>query len=788
MFILLFLGTFSLKVSANNSTKNNEIIEEAYQSLNQKKYKRAILLFEKILSNISENHSEIFEAKIRENLAQAYWKNGQLEKAERQWRSAIAIYRQSKQNSSQKKLLSALLAFGQAYLSVGNYSLAIPVLIEAKSEAKRLVLEKETIVVTGSLAQAYLNLGNYLDSIKAYQEVLSLTEKPEYVVNTLNNLTIAFSRRALKNQLLANEVISEGNDLLSNALRQQAAKDFKTAAKIARRAVEESDTLENILAIRAWVNWQRLDKNASPEGRERVLTILRNLPPTRSKVFLTLDLAKLESSFKLLSVAEDLAESISDRLALSYVLLDQKKIFFQQGDWEKAIEISKKGIMAATATGAADSLYQHYWQAARIYKSTGNKLEAKKALASAIATLQDIRGSIALSSFRGQLDFRSEIEPIFRDYLELLLADEEVEVALDVFAQLRLFQLQSLFGDNCVDLVEPNFSPDNFLKKTNSGLITSIVLDNKTYVILQLPDKKIITKVQNINADSIIADVQNWRSALEFKYTYNYRAFSEKFYDLLIRPLEPELEDSQVENLVFISDRSLKSISPAVLYEREKQQYLIEKYGISLTLGLSYNPLKPIPEEPSTLALGLTKSYLGQSPLPNVAVEIEELKTLLNARTFLDREFTADNFEEAVEKYKLSIVHLATHADFGGTIDTSYILTSDRQVNLLELEAILDESKVPLNLLVLSACATAAGNDRSVLGLAGVGLRSGVQSTLGTLWYVQDEEIAELIIDFYRFLATPGTSTVQALRQAQLKQLKKSEQHPAFWSAFVIIQ
>lgn len=90
--------------------------------------------------------------------------------------------------------------------------------------------------------------------------------------------------------------------------------------------------------------------------------------------------------------------------------------------------------------------------------------------------------------------------------------------------------------------------------------------------------------------------------------------------------------------------------------------------------------------------------------------------------------------------------------------------------------------------MVLSACQTAKGDNRAILGLAGVAVRSGARSTLGTLWAVQDESTAKFMVEFYKQLSKPGISKAQALRNTQLEFIKdKDFSHPFYWAAFVLI-
>ena len=94
----------------------------------------------------------------------------------------------------------------------------------------------------------------------------------------------------------------------------------------------------------------------------------------------------------------------------------------------------------------------------------------------------------------------------------------------------------------------------------------------------------------------------------------------------------------------------------------------------------------------------------------------------------------------------------------------------------------------PLELLTLSACETAVGDDRAALGLAGIAIKSGARSALATLWHIEYRSTSELVAEFYRQLKDPSISRAIALKRAQLKLLNdRSYEHPSYWSPFLLI-
>lgn len=274
-------------------------------------------------------------------------------------------------------------------------------------------------------------------------------------------------------------------------------------------------------------------------------------------------------------------------------------------------------------------------------------------------------------------------------------------------------------------------------------------------------------------------------------------ALGETLYEALISPFEAELEASNVETLIFMSSGPLQNIPMAVLRNGETGKYLIEQYAIATSPSLQLLDSKPFEQKNLRAVLGgLTDSSLTDFPqLKYAGEEIKRISAQLpGSQTMLGTAFTQDNLKRKVSDLSFPIVHLATHGKFGSTLEKTFIVTEDGKVNANELSILLQGKGLgrdqPIELLVLSACETARGDDLAALGLSGIAVRSGARTTLGSLWQVDDEATATLMTKFYEQLSKPGMTRARALQQAQLSVLhdqSSKKREPYYWAAFVLV-
>ncbi|MBF0468160.1 MAG: CHAT domain-containing protein [Desulfamplus sp.] len=177
--------------------------------------------------------------------------------------------------------------------------------------------------------------------------------------------------------------------------------------------------------------------------------------------------------------------------------------------------------------------------------------------------------------------------------------------------------------------------------------------------------------------------------------------------------------------------------------------------------------------------------------LPGVDKEIENLSKNLQGQKLMNSEFLRDRFSGELKGQDYRIVHIASHGFFGGSPEENFIMTYDKILNMNLLEDFIKPKQfadLPVELLTLSACQTAEGDDRSPLGLSGIALKSGARSVLGSLWPVSDTATQVLLSSFYKNLDHAGTSKAAALQKAQLELIKTREfNHPFYWSAFILV-
>ena len=252
-----------------------------------------------------------------------------------------------------------------------------------------------------------------------------------------------------------------------------------------------------------------------------------------------------------------------------------------------------------------------------------------------------------------------------------------------------------------------------------------------------------------------------------------------KLYEIIFKPIEPELKKYGATNLVLSLDGVLRYTPFSTLWDG--QYYLLQRYRIALITPSSLKNINDAPmEEKKILGFGAGNGGQGFSKLPHVAREIRSIVRdeergyfgLVDGRAFINSKFTRDAMIDQLKTGDSPLVHISSHFKFSPGDETkNKLLLGDG--NTIKLSEIRKEGKLfdGVKLLVLSACETGiGGNGEEIDGFGEMAQQSGAKSVIASLWPVADESTKNLMVYFYRNLTNgKTTSKIEALRQAQLE-------------------
>lgn len=490
------------------------------------------------------------------------------------------------------------------------------------------------------------------------------------------------------------------------------------------------------------------------------------------------------------------ARGMNDRRSLSYALGYRGAINEQQGDLTSALNLTREAAREARLADAPESVYLWEWQAGRLLRRLGDEEEALVAYRVAARTLEQIRQDLATG---GRSSFRKQAGPVYTELADLLIRRAERmpspaamaadlrEARLTVEA-LKGAELEDFFQDDCVAALKSKTRGIDTLAP-GTAAVYPIILPDRLAVLVSLPEGMRVYSTL-ASAQQVEAEARALRHLLENRTTREYLGPARRLYDWIMRPAEADLAQASIKTLIFVPDGVLRTIPLSTLHDGKG--FLIDRYAIATSPGLTLTDPRPLATvAPRVLLAGLTDSVMGYPALPEVKEEISGIAALHTGTVLLDQNFQHENFRRELGLHPYTIVHVASHGEFGSSAEETFLLTHNGRITLDQLEAQLGGTAYrdqPVELLTLSACQTAAGDDRAAMGLAGVAVKAGARSALATLWSVNDAASARLVGNFYRNLKNTKSNKALALSEAQKAlQTDRRYRHPYYWSPFLLI-
>jgi CHAT domain-containing protein len=549
---------------------------------------------------------------------------------------------------------------------------------------------------------------------------------------------------------------------------------------------------------------------AQIESNIELLPVSRNGIENRIRYAEILSKAsKRETAALLLAKAIAQAKDIGDNRTYIYALGTLGHLYEQNEQFPDAIQLTRQAIALAEVNNTEELTYQWHWQLARLLMATGKNEAALISYGQAVEVLKPIQGDLASAAANAQFSFQESIEPLYREYVSLLLAtsdsdnlksnqppynqknnQQKLKQAQSVIESLKVAELVNFFRSDCLKTQSNDITQID----SSAAVVYVITLSDRLEVLLNLPDGNIKRYTTAITSSEVESTVVEFRNNLRDFSNQEYLEQSKKVYNWTIRPLEDDLISNNVKTLVIVSDQALRNMPFAALHDGK--QFLIEKYALAASPGLQLLDSKPIAKKQiNALLVGLTQSRFSFSALPAVQQELESIQKQVgkaSSNLLLNETFTSQNLQRSIQALPFPVVHIATHGQFSSKATETYIVAWDQKVNIESLNGILRSRErsdaEPLELLILSACQTANGDKRSALGLAGIAVRAGARSTIGSLWQISDEATSILMSALYTKLTDRNLSRAESLRSAQLTLLKEGKfNHPYYWSPFILL-
>lgn len=754
IFVLFVLAlcppAFAASVaSMGNGAKDN--LNKGWAAFEKGNFEQAIPFWQRAAENFRDANEPKDQLEVLTYLAHAYQLVGQYENARRSLAAATIV---SDKLGDINKRATLAAAVGSFYLASGVWDDASKYL----NEALRVARETGNLPLTASIQN---NLGNLAVAQKKYDEGVAAYLESAKIAKETNNFTLA--ARALVNASMAS----------TQAGNYQKSEDYLGLGVDLTHGLQPSYDKAYIM-LNAGLAYETLSRNTA-QNREKLL--LR--------------------AAQVLNEAITTAVTIGDGRGQSYGLGYLGMLYETERRYDEALDLTRRAIASAQQVNAPEALWRWEWQTGRLLKSQEKIDDSIAAYRRAVGTLQSIRQELSTAFLAQRISFRESIGPVYFELVDLLLRHPAVlsvsEKSQDYLKEARgtveIFkaaELRDYFRDDCVDAA--------LARKTNIDIVTPkaliihpiILPDRLELLISQAGRLKKITVP--VTADALTQEIREFRHKLEKRTTNEFLPHAQKLYNWIVRPMETEL--NSIDTLVFVPDGALRTIPMAALHDGTK--FLISKFPVAITPGMDMTDPKPLRREKvNILALGLTQAVQGYPELPYVADELQSIQKIYGNTPLVNQEYLVPRVEKALKENPFNMVHVASHGEFSSDVEKTFLLTFDDKLTMDRLDQYVGLFRYrddPLELLTLSACVTAAGDDRAALGLAGIAVKAGARSALATLWYISDAATPMLVDEFYRQLKDPAVSRAVALQRAQLKLLNDpAYEHPGWWSAFLLI-
>lgn len=783
-------------------------------------YPEALRNLEKVLVMAPVSNNLMHEERALAQIGSVYYRQNDYIRTEEYWRRALDVSRTIATKNKKAKIYTQnhLGNLGDVYYQLGDIAAAK----QAYSESLKLSIEvkdeRNQSSVLKSLGDLYLAESELNKAQEIYAEALALGEKVKDLGNEVGALLgLSALQRRLGNFQLATEYAQRALKRLEGRSRPlwegQALNSLGLAQLYFRKLPEALTTFQTTLAIdpdttgpnvqwaahaglaRAYVQNSQFDK--AREHYQRAIDVIEKvragLGGDQDKAGFLQDKVEIykEQIALLLDLYRQDVKSQTGADAFHYNERARARAFFDR---------LAEAKIDPERDAAPDLLKQKQDLHARI-----NTLTAQLIKERSLETSK--QNQIAIGELKKRLD---QADKELSGWLRELRRRNPGYAALKYPEPVTLAETQRLLDDKTILLSYSLADPASFL----------FAITRNDFQVKRLPSEKLLGK----RVHDLLAAITDKHNPAPAQYRLQALRLSQ---DLL--PDRRMLAGKKA--LVIVADGALHRLPFEVLFlpgtsasgDMRRWPYLIKNFAVSYTPSASVlaelqnharevapkgfiafgDPLYEQSMTTSTLRVTNAEGRLNLQPLPFSRTEIDGIARLFgkeNSDLFFGAEASEENVKSPERLGHYRIVHFSTHGyvnearpRFSGLVLSQRTigpqsLNSKSEDGVLSAYEIFD-LKLKADLVVLSACETGLGKEvrgEGLMSLTRAFMYAGTPSVVVSLWNVNDETAADLMIRFYRHMKTPGTTKSEALRLAQLETIHDNG-FPFFWAPFVLI-
>ncbi|MEG3871320.1 CHAT domain-containing tetratricopeptide repeat protein [Microcoleus sp. Z1_B5] len=773
------------------STLNN--IGAVYNSISQSQ--EALKYFNQALPIMREVKDRAGESATLNNIGAVYNSIGKRQEALKYYNQALVIMREAKDRAGESATLNNIGLISQPQEALKYFNQALLIMREVKDRAR----EATTL---NNIGQVYDSIGQPQEALKYFNQALPIQREISYRAGeaaTLNNIGAVFNsisqpQAALKFYNKALPIMQKVGDRAGEAITlnniggvyssisqpQEALKYYNQALPIMREVKDsagESAALINIGAV--------YDSLSQPQEAlkyyNEALPIIRAVSNRAGEATTLSNIGGVYRDTKQPTQAiENLEQSVKITLEMRSGL--------QRENREKFLK-AKSG----TAIGLTSLLIDEN-QADRAFEwiniaTTADLADYTRLIDAKVKNPEAQKAIDEWNQKNQQLQYlRRQLQDKFSENLSRQMRELDTEVNRKAEKIRRQFpEVAELFETTPKDIAQlkASIAPDTVV--IQPVLLTNVKNVPNTVALFVLTKDSL--SVRKIPLDPAEFDklLTEHREQISSELTSDYRETGGKLYDILIRPLEDQIQALSPQQLSIIATGKLRYIPFETLWDTKNRKFLIQKYPVNYLTRISTRQIPNSTLPGGVLALGNPNPRDPQ----NLAGSEEEVRNIAQlfpgSSAYIGNTATLDQFKTQAPRFPF--LHLATHGCFqqGGCqqlgMEENTLLFADSQFNIRDA-ALLGLQNT--RLLTLSACQTAMqanSNGEEISGVAYVFERAGAQAVMASLWSVDDSATKDLMVEFYQNI-NKGMSKNEALRQAKLSQI---ERHPFYWSPFILI-